>query len=121
MLGAALPRGLIGHALVVPEARTILVRERRGGSPREGELLSDFFAMGGYAAYVWPAYAVALALLVGLFVQSRRQARRAEAELASLRAAARPQRTSPFVTFDTTRVMPSERSDGGRHAISISR
>ncbi|MFO1072998.1 MAG: heme exporter protein CcmD [Geminicoccaceae bacterium] len=55
-------------------------------------MLSDFFAMGGYAAYVWPAYAVALALLVGLFVQSRRQARRAEAELASLRAAARPQR-----------------------------
>lgn len=53
-------------------------------------MLSDFFAMGGYAAYVWPAYAIALALLVGLFAQSRRQVRRNEAELASLRAVVRP-------------------------------
>jgi len=30
----------------------------------------DFLAMGGYAGFVWPAYAVALAALGGLAVQS---------------------------------------------------
>jgi heme exporter protein D len=29
-----------------------------------------FFAMGGYAAFVWPAYGVALAVLGGLAIQS---------------------------------------------------
>ena len=28
--------------------------------------MNSFFAMGGYAAYVWPAYAAALAGLGGL-------------------------------------------------------
>jgi heme exporter protein D len=26
--------------------------------------MNDFWAMGGYAAYVWPSYALALAVLV---------------------------------------------------------
>ena len=42
--------------------------------------------MGGYAAYVWSAFGIALLLLVGLFVQSRHAARRREAELAQLRS-----------------------------------
>lgn len=34
--------------------------------------MNDFFAMGGYAAFVWPAYAVtALAFLVSIW-QARR-------------------------------------------------
>jgi heme exporter protein D len=37
--------------------------------------LSHFFAMGGYAAFVWPAYAVALAVLGGLTAQSWRRYR----------------------------------------------
>ena len=50
--------------------------------------------MGGYAAYVWSAFAVALLLLVGLFLQSRHAARRRELELEleELRARVRPQR-----------------------------
>ncbi len=28
--------------------------------------MSDFFAMGGYAAYIWPAYAVSAIVLAGL-------------------------------------------------------
>jgi heme exporter protein D len=32
--------------------------------------LSDYFAMGGYAWFVWPAYAVAVAVLGGLAVHS---------------------------------------------------
>ncbi len=52
----------------------------------------EFLAMGGYAAYVWSAFAIALVLMVGLFLQSRRSARRGEAELEAARAAVRPQR-----------------------------
>jgi heme exporter protein D len=37
-----------------------------------------FFDMGGYAAYVWPAYAVSVVALVVLAVLSWRQMRRAE-------------------------------------------
>ena len=32
--------------------------------------LADYLTMGGYAAFVWPAYAVALAVLGGLAVHS---------------------------------------------------
>jgi heme exporter protein D len=55
--------------------------------------LIDYLAMGGYAAYVWSAFAIALALMVGLFLQSRHVARRREAELAELRLQVRPQRS----------------------------
>ena len=30
------------------------------------ESLSEFFAMGGYAAFVWPAYAVAAGIMTWL-------------------------------------------------------
>jgi heme exporter protein D len=40
--------------------------------------------MGGYAGFVWPAYALAAILLVGLLAASLRQLRKAEAELAAL-------------------------------------
>ena len=55
--------------------------------------MSELLAMGGYAAYVWPAFAIATALLVGLFVHSRQAAVRREDELAQLRLQVRPQRT----------------------------
>lgn len=32
--------------------------------------MSAFFAMGGYAAFVWPAYAVSVLVMVALAVQS---------------------------------------------------
>ena len=54
--------------------------------------MSEFLAMGGYAAYVWSAFAVTLLLMGGLFLQSRWAARRREAELAELRLQVRPQR-----------------------------
>ena len=34
------------------------------------DALADYFAMGGYAWFVWPAYAVALAMLGGLAIHS---------------------------------------------------
>lgn len=48
--------------------------------------MSDFFAMGGYARYVWPCYALAFAILVWNFWSARRHhaqaLRRAERALA---------------------------------------
>jgi len=56
--------------------------------------LSDFFAMGGYGAYVWPAFGFAAAVLLGLLLQSWRTARRRAAEFEQLRRQLRPGRPS---------------------------
>jgi heme exporter protein D len=48
------------------------------------ESIQEFLAMGGYAGFVWPAYALAAIVLVGLLAISLRQLRNAEAELAAL-------------------------------------
>lgn len=45
-----------------------------------------FFEMGGYAAYVWPAFGAAAALLIALLVASLRAMRAREAELRALEA-----------------------------------
>lgn len=47
--------------------------------------MSEFLAMGGYAAFIWPTYGVAAALLVGLLVVSLRSMRQREALVDSLR------------------------------------
>lgn len=46
--------------------------------------MSDFFAMGGYAAFVWPAYALTAAILVAIAAGSWRELRALERELAEL-------------------------------------
>jgi heme exporter protein D len=51
--------------------------------------LENWAAMGGYAAFVWPAYAVALGVLGGIAGQSWRRYR------ASLRELDRLQRAVP--------------------------
>jgi heme exporter protein D len=45
---------------------------------------AEFFAMGGYAGFVWPAYLLAALVLIGLFALSLRQLRKTEAALAAL-------------------------------------
>ncbi len=45
---------------------------------------SDFLAMGGYAAYVWPAVGLTLVVLVGFVVTSVRRLRRTRRQLAKL-------------------------------------
>lgn len=42
--------------------------------------MSAFFDMGGYAAYVWPAYAVTLAVMVLNIIWARRLLRRSRKE-----------------------------------------
>ena len=43
--------------------------------------MSEYFAMGGYAAFVWPSYGVAAILLVVLFLLSARRLQAAEQAL----------------------------------------
>jgi heme exporter protein D len=43
--------------------------------------LSDYFAMGGYAAFIWPSYGVAVLLLTALFLLSARRLQAAERAL----------------------------------------
>ena len=81
-----------------------------------GSSLSDYLAMGGYAAYVWSAFGIAVALLVGLFVQSRHAARRREAELAQLRLAGQARSAARAAEADAARGAKSSRRlrDRGR-------
>ena len=49
--------------------------------------MSEFFAMGGYAAFVWPAYGVTFVGLGGAIVLVWRGYTRARAKLAALEKA----------------------------------
>ena len=48
--------------------------------------MSEFLAMGGYAAYVWPAYGAALLVLGGFTVNAVLRYRAATRELEMLQA-----------------------------------
>jgi heme exporter protein D len=43
--------------------------------------MNEFFAMGGYAFYVWPAYIIAAAIIGGMAIQTILQWRRARDRL----------------------------------------
>jgi heme exporter protein D len=46
--------------------------------------MEHFFAMGGYAVFVWPAFAVAVAIMLVMLVPSLASYRRRQRELARL-------------------------------------
>ncbi|HEY8012894.1 MAG: heme exporter protein CcmD [Dongiales bacterium] len=48
--------------------------------------IETYLAMGGYAAYVWPALAVAAVVMIGQLVLTLRTLRRREAAQAELEA-----------------------------------
>ncbi|MGA3305357.1 MAG: heme exporter protein CcmD [Stellaceae bacterium] len=48
--------------------------------------MATFFAMGGYARFVWPAYAVAALVLLGLLFWSLARYRRIKIQLAAREA-----------------------------------
>ncbi|HVJ51433.1 MAG TPA: heme exporter protein CcmD [Aliidongia sp.] len=50
------------------------------------DALSDFLAMGGYAAYIWPAYAAAFLILGFFTVNAVMRYRAAQRSLARLQA-----------------------------------
>ncbi len=47
---------------------------------------SSFFTMGGYGAYVWPAFGLTAAILLGLWLDSLRRLRAGRRRLADLEA-----------------------------------
>ncbi len=47
--------------------------------------MDRFFAMGGYAQYVWPSYALALVAFVGILVVTRSTLKKREAEFERLK------------------------------------
>ena len=54
--------------------------------------IRTFLAMGGYAVFVWPAFAVTALVLAWLVLDSLQRLRRAEAGLAALDSRGRPGR-----------------------------
>lgn len=48
--------------------------------------MNEFFEMGGYGAFIWPAYAAAVILMLGLLTLSWKSMRQREALVKSLRA-----------------------------------
>ena len=46
--------------------------------------IATFFAMGGYAGYVWPAFGIAALVMIVMVVASLRSLRRREAALAEV-------------------------------------
>ncbi len=54
-------------------------------------MMGPFFSMGGYAGFIWPAYAVAFLVLGAMAWRSLRRLRAAEVELRKIEEA-RPER-----------------------------
>ena len=47
--------------------------------------MNDYLAMGGYAAFVWPAYGLSAVVMIGLVIAGWRSLRVRERDLAKLR------------------------------------
>ncbi len=55
--------------------------------------MSEFFAMGGHAAFIWPCYGLAVAVMIFLVVQSVRTMRANEKLVETLRSGRRAKAT----------------------------
>ena len=47
--------------------------------------MTDYLAMGGYAAFVWPAYGLSVVVMLGLAIGAWRGVKARERDLARLR------------------------------------
>ncbi len=57
--------------------------------------IQDFLAMGGYGAFVWPAFIVTAVVMIVLIVVSQRALRADQRALKALQALRRPHRDGP--------------------------
>ncbi|MBK1838788.1 heme exporter protein CcmD [Azospirillum sp. YIM B02556] len=77
--------------------------------------MNEFLHMGGYAAYVWPAYGIATLVLLGLLVATWKGLRNAEATLKALesaRPARRRTRNTGRKAAEQSAGTPAEASEG---------
>jgi heme exporter protein D len=49
--------------------------------------LAQYFAMGGYAVFIWPSYGLGLILLAGMVIAAYRRMRLAETAIEEVEAA----------------------------------
>lgn len=42
--------------------------------------MTDFFSMGGYGAFIWPCYGLAVIFVAALYIHSQRKLRRTQAQ-----------------------------------------
>jgi heme exporter protein D len=70
--------------------------------------VTGFFQMGGYAAFVWPALGLTVAIMAGLLIATLRQLRGRQRRLAELEAAGaqRRRRAAPAGTSGAREVRP---------------
>jgi len=59
------------------------------------EQIESFFTMGGYGAYVWPAYGLTAAVMIAFLVTTLRSLRSRRKSLETLEAKAGPRRRQP--------------------------
>lgn len=59
------------------------------------EQIESFFAMGGYGAYVWPAYGLTAAVMIAFLVTTLRSLRSRRKSLDTLQANAGQRRRRP--------------------------
>jgi heme exporter protein D len=64
----------------------LLVAPRRALAEAMMQAISDYLTMGGYAAFIWPAYGVAALVLIAFAIDSWLRVKRAEAALRRLEA-----------------------------------
>jgi heme exporter protein D len=77
--------------------------------------VNEFFAMGGYGAYVWAAYGITLLALLLLFLWSWYGARAREAELEQVRKLSRSERRAP-----SSATLREPERDNSQHQAAVS-
>ncbi len=74
--------------------------------------MAEFFDMGGYAAFVWPSYAVGALVLVGLLVATRRTLKAREATLKALEGGRPSRRRRRDAETGASSAPPAALADG---------
>ena len=94
MLMMSLAAWLYAIAVVLARVRVIIIERERGsgmGRRNVGDgVMTEFFAMGGYAFYVWGAYGITALVVIAevLSIRARRRAALTEARLTATAEAA---------------------------------
>lgn len=76
--------------------------------------MTEFLDMGGYAAYIWPAYGLALVVMVGLLLVSLKELRDHEATLKALESMRPNRRERRAARADTDAVSDTAPSATGK-------